>query len=142
MRVEDWGLVPATLALHLPTVPRWQSWRMHHSLRAPLPILNGRTLTIGSNAAGLQFTAADGQKGSWQDWHRGIQEQSERKQPEPAGYFLTVPRAWIKATEKRLGAHFVWLCELEAYYSKGWSDDAETVSDYRAFGTSSIVLPD
>lgn len=140
-RVEDWGLVPATLSLHLPTVPRWQAWRMHHALRAPLPFVCGGSLTIEPAESCLHFAANPGQKASWHDWHRGIQEQSDRKQPEPAGYFLTAPRSWIEATEKRLGAQFIWLCELNAHYSKGWSDDAETVSDYRSFGASSIVLP-
>ncbi len=86
--VEDWGLGPATMSLHLPTVPRWQAWRMRHSLRAPLPILTVRFLKVELNASFLQFAPQSGPKASWHDWHRGIKEQTERKQPERAGYVL------------------------------------------------------
>lgn len=141
-RAEDWGLVPATVSLHLSTVPRWQAWRMHHPLRAPLPFLSDNFLTIEANSARVRFVAQSGEEASWRDWHRGVQEETDRKQPEPAGYFVTAPRSWVEAAERRLGARFIWICELNAYYTKDLSEDAETVSDYRSFGASSIVLPD
>lgn len=142
VRVEDWGLVPATFPLCLPTVPRWQAWRMHYSLLAPLPFLADCVLKAELNLSCLQFSPESGPKASWHDWHLGIQERSDRKRAERAGCFLSAPRSWVETAENQLGAKFVWICRLDSHYSKDWSDETESVSDYRIFGATSIVIPE
>lgn len=142
VRVADWDMLPATVSLRSPTVPRWQAWRMHYALRAPMPFLTDNALAIEANPVAVQFRSKSGGESKWRDWHRGVQEEYARNQPEPAGYYLTAPRAWIESLERQLVAKFVWICELNSFCTKRLSDEAETVSDYRSFGTSLIVLPD
>lgn len=140
--LDDWELFPANAYLRPPTTPRWQAWRMNHALRVPLPPLNGGELAISLQDGRLVFTGKRDGAAIWQDWHLGIHEERDANLPEPSGYWLTAPRSWIEETANRLGARFVWICQLKAYHPHEWQDQVQVAADYRVLGSSSIVLPE
>jgi len=137
----DWSILPVACRVKPYTVPRWQFWRCYRDVWTIATYFNPHNWKL--QCSELQMTISVGEEvvGKWNDWTNGLKEKLTANLPPASGQCLQIDRKIIEEFAKKTNSTFCWVCSLTGYYRKYEYGSFEIFSDYRQFGSSTIVHP-
>lgn len=140
-RFSGWGVLPLACQVSLPTVPRWQYWRLYYGIWAPNPRLCAADISIECTTSGLTYTSDSEVAAIWCDWIEVLRERDMRDTPSYNGCSLLLRRELVQRLAQELRGSYCWLVELRAFHRSSRHEEVKEIASYMDFGTQRVVTP-